>query len=257
VSDIGLIVVDMKFGKGMPVSAKENYQMRCYALGAYAMFHELYDFKQVKMIIVQPRLDSISEETIEIADLLVWADTIIRPAAQMAWKGEGDFKAGEHCRFCNVKAICRENVLNSLSVIQNMFDSPDILSDKKVGELLPYLDSASKWIEDMKAYAYSQALQGKQWKGYKLVRGKRPGRVWRDEDKVIDQLSRAGYSQDQFTTKPKLKSVAEMEKVLHKSAFDALLGQYVFQGEGKLALVPEDDPREAYSTLDLDFGDIC
>ena len=256
VSDVGLIVVDMKYGKGVPVSAIGNYQMRIYALGAYHEFHDLYNFKQVKYIIVQPRLNSVSEETIEVSDLLAWADAEIREAAQLAWKGEGEFKAGEHCRFCNVKAICRENVLNSLSVIQNMFDSPDVLSDKKIGDLLPFLDSAEEWIKDVKAYAYSQALQGTRWKGYKLVRGKRPPRSFTSESEVIDQLARAGYTEAQYATKPKLKSVAELEKELHKSTFDALLGQFVRQGEGKLQLVPEDDPREAYSTFDLDFGDL-
>ena len=255
-SDVGLIVIDFKFGKGVPVSAVGNYQMRIYALGAYHEFRDLYNFKQAKYIIVQPRLNSVSEETIEMVDLLVWADKEIKPAAQLAWKGEGEFKAGDHCRFCNIKAICKENVLRSLSVIQNMVDSPGVLTDERVGALLPYLDDAEEWIKDVRAYAYSQALQGTRWNGYKLVRGKRPPRSFSDENAVIDQLARAGYTVEQYATKPKLKSVAELEKELHKSTFDALLGQYVYQGEGKLQLVPESDPREPYSTLDIDFGDL-
>jgi len=256
VSDIGAIVIDFKYGKGLPVSAVGNYQERVYALGAYAAFKDLYNFSQVKMIIVQPRLDTVSEEIMYVDDLLVWADSEIVPAAQMAWKGEGDFKAGPHCQFCAVKAICRENVLTSLSVIQNMFDSPDVLSDKKVGELLPFLDSAEDWIKSVRDYAYNQAIQGKQWRGYKLVRGKRPGRVWKNEDQVIDQLSRAGYTKEQYCSEPKLKSVAELEKLLHKSAFQALVGKFVFQGEGKLTLVPESDKREEYSPIELAFGDL-
>ena len=256
VSDIGLIVIDLKYGKGTPVSAIENYQARIYALGAYAAFHSLYNFRQVKEIICQPRLDSTSEEVIYVDDLLVWADSVVVPAAQLAWKGEGDFKAGPHCQFCNVKAICRQNVLSSLAVIQNMFDSPDVLSDKKIGEMLPYLDQAETWIKAVKDYTFNQAMQGKEWKGYKLVRGKRPGRIWKNEDQVIDQLSRAGYTKEQYLSEPKLKSVADLEKTLHKQAFQALLGKYVFQGEGKLTLVPEDDKREAYSPIELAFGDL-
>ena len=256
VSDIGLIVIDLKYGKGVPVSAVENYQARIYALGAYAAFKDLYKFKQIKEIIVQPRLDSTSEEIIFVDDLLVWADSEVVPAAQMAWRGEGEFHAGPHCQFCSVKAICRENVLTSLNVIQNMFDSPDVLSDKKVCDLLPFLDRAEDWIKAVRDYAYNQAIQGKEWRGYKLVRGKRPSRVWKNEDQVIDQLSRAGYTKEQYLSEPKLKSVAELEKVLHKQAFQALVGKYVFQGEGKLALVPESDKREAYSPIELAFGDL-
>ena len=256
VSDVGLIVIDYKNGSGTPVSAIGNYQMRIYALGAYHEFHDLYAFKQVKYIIVQPHLNSVTSEVLEITDLLVWADTVIRPAAQLAWKGEGEFKAGDHCQFCNVKAICRERVTKSLSVIQNLFDSPDVLSDKMLNDLLPFLDAAEDWIKSVREYAYGQALSGKIWRGYKLVRGKRPPRGWKDESSVIEQLEKAGYTSDQYETKPKLKSPAELEKVLKKSAFEALLSDCVTQGDGKLSLVPEDDPREAYSSFDMDFGDL-
>lgn len=256
VSDVGLIVIDLKYGKGLPVSAVENYQARIYALGAYAAFKDLYDFKQVKEIICQPRLESTSEETLFIEDLLVWADSVIVPAAQTAWRGEGDFHAGAHCQFCNVKALCRENVLTGLSVVQNMFDSPDVLSDKKINELLPFLDQAEDWIKSVREYAYNQALQGKEWRGYKLVRGKRPSRVWKDEEQVKDQLRRAGYTEEQYCVPPKLRSVADLEKVLKKGAFQSLVGKYVFQGEGKLTLVPESDKREAYSPVELAFGDL-
>ena len=256
VSDAGLVVIDFKFGKGVPVSAVENYQLRLYTLGAYDAFHAVYNFNQGKMIICQPRLDSVSEDIMDITDLLCWADEIIRPAAQMAWRGEGELKAGEHCKFCSIRAICRENVLNSLNVIQNMFDSPDVLSDKRVVEILPYLDSAEKWIKNVRDYVFNQAMQGKRWKGYKLVRGKRPSRTWKDEKLVIDELAKAGYTSEQYYTKPKLRTPADLEKILHKPAFDSLLGSYVYQGEGNLTLVPEDDSREEYAPVDLDFGDL-
>lgn len=256
VSEYGLVVMDYKHGRGVPVSAEGNYQERIYALGAYAAFRDLYDFKHVKTIIIQPRLESITEEVLPIEELLQWAEEVIKPAAGLAWRGEGEFSSGDNCRFCSVKAICRENVLNSLSVIQNMFDSPDVISDTKLEQMLPFLDTAEQWISDVKAYAFNQAIQGKQWKGYKLVQGRRPGRVWKDEATVIDQLSRAGYTEEQIYTKPKLKSPADLEKSLKKSAFDALVGKYVFQGEGKLTLVPEDDKREAYSPVEIDFGDL-
>ena len=256
VSEYGLIVIDLKYGKGVPVSAVGNYQERIYGLGAYAAFRDLYDFKHIKMMIVQPRLDSITEEVLTIEELLQWADDVIVPAAQTAWKGEGEFHSGEWCKFCSVKAICRENVLNSLAVIQNMFDSPDVISDEQLEKILPFLDTAEQWISDVKAYCFNQAMQGKTWKGYKLVQGRRPGRVWKDEAEVINQLSRAGYTEQQIYTAPKLKSPADLEKELKKSAFDAIVGRYVFQGDGKLTLVPESDKREEYRPVELDFEDL-
>ena len=252
----GLIVQDFKYGRGVPVSAVENYQARIYALGAYAAFREIYDIKHVKEMIIQPRLDSVTEEILPIENLLSWADEVIRPAAQLAWTGQGEFKSGEHCQFCNVKAICRENVLNSLSVIQNMFDSPDVIPDERLEKMLPYLESAEQWIKDVRAYVYNRALAGEHIPGYKLVEGRRPGRVWKDESTVIDQLSRAGYSREQIFTEPKLKSPAELEKTLKHSAFDALVGGYVYQGKGALALVPVSDKREEYRPVELDFADL-
>ena len=207
-------------------------------------------------MIIQPRLDSVTEEILPIENLLSWADEVIRPAAQLAWTGQGEFKSGEHCQFCNVKAICRENVLNSLSVIQNMFDSPDVIPDERLEKMLPYLESAEQWIKDVRAYVYNRALAGEHIPGYKLVEGRRPGRVWKDESTVIDQLSRAGYSREQIFTEPKLKSPAELEKTLKHSAFDALVGGYVYQGKGALALVPVSDKREEYRPVELDFADL-
>jgi len=256
VSEYGLVVIDLKYGKGVPVDAQNNYQARLYALGAYQAFGELYDFKHVKEIIVQPRLNSVTSEVLPLTELIQWANDVIRPAAELAWKGEGEFKSGDWCRFCAVKAICREHVLTSLSVIQNMFDSPDVISDTKLEQMLPYLDVASDWIADVKAYAYSQAIQGKRWRGYKLVQGRRPGRVWKDETEVIDTLSRAGYTEGQIYTEPRLKSVADLEKTLKPAAFNALVGKYVYQGEGKLTLVSEDDKREEYRPVELDFEDL-
>lgn len=256
VFDGGLVVIDYKHGKGVPVLAEGNYQARIYALGAYAAVSDLYTIKQVKEIICQPRLDSITSEILSIEALLEWAETVIKPAAELAWRGEGEFCSGEHCRFCNVKAICKKNVLDSLSILENMFDSPDVIPDYKLEEILPFLDTAEDWIKNVRGYAYNQALRGHKWQGYKLVRGRRPGRVWSDEAEVITTLARAGYTEEQYCTAPKLKSVAELEKTLKKSAFDALIGRYVFQGEGTITLVPESDKREEYMPIDLAFGDM-
>lgn len=255
VSDSGLEVIDYKNGQGVPVSAVDNSQMRLYALGAVAEFGALYDFKDVRYTIVQPRLDSVSDETLTLDELLAWGDSI-KPAAELAWKGEGEFKEGDHCRFCNVKALCKTRVLHMLDVATSGFESPDLLTDKAIGDMLPYLDPISKWIEDVKKYALSQALQGVTYSGYKIVRGRRPGRAWKNEDDVLDQLCRAGYSESQYNSPSKLKSVNEMEKMMGKKAFDALLGKLTIQGEGAPTLVPEEDSRPVYNDVATAFADL-
>src|SRR5699024_8830876 len=99
-------VIDLKYGKGVPVSAENNSQMRLYGLGAYKNFGLLYEIKNVTMTIVQPRLDSISSETLTLNELLAWGGAV-KVTAQMAMKGEGEYGAGDHCRFCRASATCR------------------------------------------------------------------------------------------------------------------------------------------------------
>lgn len=112
-----LHVCDLKYGKGVPVSAEGNPQMRLYALGAYVEYSFLYPIERVRMAIIQPRLDSISEDEISIAELLAWGESI-KPIAQKAFAGEGEFVPGDHCRFCRARATCRRerNITTRLKI---------------------------------------------------------------------------------------------------------------------------------------------
>ena len=255
VSDALLEIIDYKHGKGIPVAAAKNPQLRLYALGASAVFSALYDFSKVRYTIVQPRLQSVSDETISLDDLLQWADNEVVEPAKLAWLGKGDFHPGEHCRFCSAKAVCSARVSEALKMFQYGLESPGILPDEQIPEILPLLDDAEAWIKDIKAYAENQALHGQTIRGYKLVRGKRPNRVWKDAEEVRAQLLRSGYGTGQFE-ETKLKPVGEIEKTLGKTAFRALLGDLVHQGDGKLILVPESDSRQAYSSADAAFDDL-
>ncbi len=101
-------VIDLKFGKGIPVSAKDNSQLRLYALGAWSKFKDEYpEIKDVEYTIVQPRLDSITTDGTSIARLVDWANYFVKPKAKKAWAGSGEFVAGDHCQFCRAKAVCR------------------------------------------------------------------------------------------------------------------------------------------------------
>lgn len=255
VSDILLEVIDYKHGKGVPVNAVDNPQIRLYELGAYWKYRHLYDFTKVRGTIVQPRLDSMTDEDLTLDELLQWADEVVAPAAKLAWAGQGEFCPGDHCRWCAAKPVCAARVAEALKLFKYGFESPGVIPDEQIPEILPVLDTAEDWIKDIRAYAENQALKGQKWQGYKLVRGKRPNRKWGDTEEVKAQLLRAGFNPELFETTA-LKPPGEVEKAIGKTAFRSLLAELVSQGEGKLTLVPESDKRVEYASADADFGDL-
>ena len=255
VSDSLLEVCDYKHGKGIPVDAVGNPQLRLYGLGAMAKFGRLYDFQSVRMTIIQPRLDSVSEETLTCEDLTSWAAEEVVEKAKQAWTGSGEFVPGEHCRFCAAKAVCSARVAQAMRMFQYGLEAPGLIPDEQIPSILGMLNDAEAWIKDIRTYAENQALHGQVWPGWKLVRGKKPNRQWADPEEVKAQLLRAGYPADQFQ-EVKLKPVGEIEKALGKKAFQALVGGLVSQGEGKLTLVPADDKRVEFASADADFQDL-
>ena len=254
VSDTLLEVVDLKYGKGVPVDAVENPQARCYGLGAVHEFGNLYAFTHVRNTIVQPRLDSITEELLTKDQLLQWGE-YVKPIAELAWKGVGGFSPGDNCRFCSAKAVCKARAFQSFDLLAGCLDSPDVLPDESIPGILQVADTCEQWIKDVRAYALNQALLGQEWPGYKLVKGKRPSRAFRNDEEAEEQLIRAGYTPEQYQV-TRMKTVAEIEKLLGKRAFDALMGGLVVQGDGKLTLVPEDDKRVEYESADAAFADM-
>lgn len=254
VSDQVLIVMDLKAGAGVPVSAVDNPQARLYGLGALNEYGDLYDFTQVRNVIIQPALQSVTEEALTREELLAWGEEI-KPIAEQAWRGEGEFHTGDHCRFCAARAICAARAAEAMDIFKHGFDEPAVIPDSDIPGILSVLDTAEAWIKDIRAYALAQAKQGLAYRGYKLVRGKRPGRKWKDEEEVENVLARAGYDRDQYE-ETKLRSVANLEKVLGKQAFDALLGKMVSQGEGALELVPDSDKRPEFTSAEAALMDI-
>ena len=255
VSDSLLEIADLKYGLGIPVDAVDNPQLRLYGLGAIAKFGQLYDFPAVRMTIIQPRLESVSEETLGRVELLDWAEAEVREKAQQAWKGIGDFVPGDHCRFCPAKAVCSARVAEALKLFRYGFESPGLIPDEQIPGILETLDVAEAWIKDFRSYAEKQALNGQKFPGWKLVRGKKPNRRWADPEEVRAQLLRAGYAPGQIET-TSLKPVGEIEKTIGAKAFRALVGGLVAQGEGRLTLVPESDKRLEYASADAAFADL-
>ena len=242
VSDDVLSIIDMKYGVGVPVDAENNSQMMCYALGALGLFDGIYDIGKILMTIFQPRRENISLYEISKAELLEWADTKLAPAADLASKGEGEFRAGEHCRFCKVKATCRKRAEYNLELAQYDFKMPDILEDAEIEMILSKVDDLVSWASDIKEYSLMQAVNGKHWNDWKVVEG-RSNRKYTDEVLVADTVKNAGFDPYEY----KILGITAMTKLLGKNKFEDLLGGFIEKPKGKPTLVPMSDKRPALS----------
>lgn len=244
VTDEVLTVCDYKHGKGVAISAERNSQMMLYALGALELFDSLYDIKEIKMVIFQPRMENVSEFTMTADELLSWAENTLRPTAELAAKGEGEFCAGEHCRFCKVKSTCHKRAEYNFMLSQYDFAPPDMLEDTEIETILEKVDALVAWAGDIKDYALTQALAGKQWTGYKIVEGK-SNRQYTDKKKVAEAVQTNGkipYSE------PEILGITAMTKLLGgKERFNEILGELICKPKGKPTLVPVSDKRRAWS----------
>ena len=259
-----LSIVDYKHGKGVPVSAVGNPQMRLYALGALKRYAPVFGdtIKRVRMTIDQPRLDSYTTDGITVEELRSWGESI-KPIAQKAFSGLGEFVPGDHCRFCRGKAQCRARA----NVNTALEDSKDcvpagkqpqgegkVLTDAEIGDLLERGKLLVQWYKDLEAYATEALLAGKEIPGWKLVAG-RSNRTFADQDAAIQAAIAAGYDEALvYDRKP--KTLTELEKLMGKAEFAEKIGSFVYKPPGKPTLAPASDKREAYSPAASDFAGI-
>ena len=250
-------IIDFKYGKGVAVSAENNSQMKLYALGAYLEYSMLYPIEKIKMAIVQPRLENeASESEIFVAELMEWAENVVKPLAEKAYKGEGTYIAGNHCRFCRAKATCRERARMNLEASKFEMKAGALLSDTEVGEALKMAQDLAKWAEDLKEYALTESLKGKIIPGWKAVEG-RSVRAFKDTDLAIKTIVDSGIDEALLYERKQL-TLAQIEKLLGAKQFKELVGELVEKAPGKPTLVLETDKREKIVnriTAEEDFND--
>ena len=250
ISDGTLTVIDYKYGLGIKVSAERNPQMFCYALGGLALFDGIYDIDNIHLIIYQPRRENISEYSISKSELIKWAEEVLAPTAQLAIKGEGEYKAGEHCQFCKAKAICRKRAEYNLELAKYDFEEPATLDNDEIAAILAKADELVSWVNDVKEYALKEALNGTKFEGFKLVAG-RSNRKYTDEAAVADVVIAAG--KDPY--EKKLLGITAMTALLGKKTFEDILGGLTFKPPGKPVLVTADDKRPVYNSAFEDFDE--
>lgn len=249
-------IIDLKYGKGVPVQAEQNPQMMLYALGALAAYDFLYDISSVSMTIYQPRINNIDTACLTVSELAEWGESI-KPIAQKAFTGTEEFCTGSHCDtgFCKARPVCRAYAEHKLSMARFDFAQPSTLTPEEIAEILDEADALAKWATLIKDYALDEALHnGTEFPGYKVVEG-RSNRAYTVDDSIITAMLIAkGYNEDDISPR-KLKTVSNLEKYLGKKEFSAVLGEYIVKPAGKPTLVPETDKRPAFTSADAAMKD--
>lgn len=255
IADKSLHIIDFKYGLGVLVDAYENPQMMLYALGALRIFDSLYDIEEVSMSIFQPRRENVSTWSIPVSDLKQWAKETLKPKAELAYAGKGEYVPGAWCQFCKAAVKCRARADARMELAKYEFALPPLLTDAEIEDILGKLDDLTKWANEIIAYAQDAAINhGKHWTGFKVVESK-TNRKYTDEAAVIEAANAAGYHD---IYKKSLISITEMEKLMGKKTFSEILGEYVKKPQGKPTLVPASDKRPAIITTGAnnDFNEI-
>lgn len=257
-----LVITDYKHGKGVPVSAEQNPQMMLYALGAIKLYRPLFGdtIRQVEIYIDQPRLNSYEGWTCKAEELLAWGENI-KPIAQKAFMGLGEYKAGDWCRFCRANGICKAQAAQQTSAFDDFKDAttgelpnPAFLTPEVLSDVLTRGGCLVEWYNSVKDKALELILSGKKIPGYKAVEGKST-RCWSDQDKAIDKLLASGIDRAVvYDSVP--KSLAQLEKTLGKPQFTELVGEFVVKPQGKPALADANDKRKEFSSAAADFAGV-
>lgn len=250
-----LHITDYKYGQGVPVSAQDNPQLKLYALGALEAYDFLYDIDTICISVVQPRLDSISEWSCTREELLDWGVFTVKPAAKLAFAGEGEFAAGDWCRFCRARALCKARAAANLALEDYCQRSPDLMTNAEVGSALRQAQDLVRWAKDVEEWALAGVLRGGEVPGWKAVEG-RSNRAFTDIDKAFEICRQQGI-EDALLYERKPVSLTGVEGLLGKKEFNNLLSDYVIKPPGKPTLAPEGDRRQPYRAADAaaDFAE--
>lgn len=251
INDDTLEVIDLKYGKGVPVYAQHNKQGMLYALGALRKYDTLYDISVVRITIVQPRINNISTWEISVDDLLKWANDELKPRAELAFNGQGELAPGEWCKFCSVKNKCRALYEEQLKIAQYEFQDPELLTDEEISDVLARAPQFIEWVNSVVDYAQKHAIENnKIWPGFKLVSG-RSNRKWVDENKVAEAIfTRFPEATEDQVFNTKLKTISDIEKTFGKKRVTEVLSDVIVKPQGKPTLVPESDKRPALGVED-------
>ena len=246
IADRNLHIIDFKYGQGVEVSADHNTQMMLYSLGALDMFGSLYEVEEVSMTVFQPRLANVSTFTMTADDLTNWAESYLKPRAEFAFRGKGEFCSGPHCRFCKVKATCRKRAEANLDLARYEFAEPVLLGDDEIAEILRQADELASWVSDIKGTLFRYWVEEENWKVSSWSKVDRYAR--HDEQAVAEAVNSSGFDPYEH----KVLGITAMTELLGRTRFNEILGPFIYKPKGKPTLVPESDKRPAITINDFD-----
>lgn len=252
-----LNIIDYKYGKGVEVSAEANPQMMLYALGALDAYSLFYGIRQVQMTIYQPRRDNISTYTMAAQDLIQWGMDVVRPAADVAYTGQGEYCPGDWCRWCRARGQCRAQTKRALDDFDSVHQDTGLMTPGELAAVLPMLPGIKAWLSDVETVSLRRALDGEAIPGYKIVEG-RTSRGYADMDACFDAVVAAGVDPAMLYERKPI-TVPALEKLLGKQTYNDTAAQYVQLTPGKPTLVPSTDKRPEYSprnTAAEDFKEV-
>lgn len=246
-----LHIIDFKYGKGVKVEAEDNPQMKLYALGVLEQYGMLYPIQKIKMTIIQPRIDNISGTEITLEELLDWGEHTVKPQAQKAFMGLGEFAQGEHCKFCKAKGACEFRAKENMKVVEGIknikaeaTETGKILSNEEISECLIQTEGIEQWIKDLRNYALEQILKGENVPGWKAVEGKSNRKIV-DIDKAFEILEAVGFNQAVLYERKPI-TLTQLEKVVGKKKLTETIGDYIEKPKGAPTLAKESDKRANY-----------
>jgi hypothetical protein len=246
-------VIDLKYGKGVPVSAINNPQIRLYTYGTMAAFDLSYDFSKVKMVIYQPRLDSVTSEELSAEDLRSWGKAVIVPAAKRALSKSPKYNPGPWCKshFCPAAGSCKARAAKMHEfeeMLKRRQTDKDLLSGEEMGKALSSAREYTAWAKDLETEALAMAQEGQDVTGWKVVESVSK-RKYKSEEIVAATLVKAGYDPALLYEK-KLLGLTKMTQLVGKKDFKKLLEDpgLVYKPEGSPTLAPESDKRPAIVT---------
>lgn len=237
-----LHIIDLKYGKGVPVSAEDNPQLMIYALGALEAYKMLFAVDTVKISIVQPRIDNTNSDEVTAKELLRFGE-YVKHFANIAIKGKGEYKPGDWCRFCRARRQCRARSDKNIELAFEINKKPPLITNDEVGEYLRKGEDVAKWLSELQDYALAECLAGRNIDGYKAVEG-RGSRVWTNMDAAFEAIIKEGTDEAMLYERKPL-TLAQVEKLMGKAHFTDVAGEFVVKNPGKPTLVPSTDKRES------------
>jgi hypothetical protein len=246
-------VIDLKYGRGVSVSAIDNSQLKLYGLGSVFKHRLSYNMKDIKLTVVQPRTYSISSFVIDVHELEEWANTEVVSKAKIAFEGGGELNPGEWCKFCRFKPKCRAVYDDNQKLMEKDFADLDELTEEEIKSVFEKADQITSWVNSVNAYILDKLLKKEKFEGYKLVKG-RSTRKFKSAAETAAALSKDGFKTDDFMSEPKLLGITAIEKLVGKKVFETKYTDLIFKTEPKPSIAPISDVRDSFfSSAENDF----